>query len=87
MTRWDKPAFTQVWRGQFAGHSVRTERYRYTEWNDGKQGAQLYDYEADPDESLNLVNDPKHAKTVDELRALVKKNWTVEFRPNAVLAQ
>jgi len=25
---WDKTAFTQVWRGGFSGHSVRTERWR-----------------------------------------------------------
>ena len=27
---------------------IGTERYRYTEWDGGKQGAQLYDYAADP---------------------------------------
>lgn len=33
----DRPAFTQVWRGGFPGHSVRTERWRYTEWDNGKK--------------------------------------------------
>jgi iduronate 2-sulfatase len=37
--KWDRPAFTQVWRGTFPGHSVRTERWRYTEWDNGKKGA------------------------------------------------
>ena len=44
---WNKPAFTQVWRGSFAGHSVRTEKWRYTEWDGGKAGVELYDQEAD----------------------------------------
>ncbi len=68
---WDKPAFTQVWRGGFPGHSVRTERWRYTEWDGGKRGAELYDYETDPQEEHNLAGDPKHAHIVAELEALV----------------
>jgi hypothetical protein len=31
-----KLAFTQVWRGGFAGQSVRTGRWGYTEWDHGK---------------------------------------------------
>ncbi|MBI5388530.1 MAG: sulfatase [Verrucomicrobia bacterium] len=78
---WDKPAFTQVWRGRFAGHSVRTERWRYTEWDDGNKGKQLYDYSTDPGEERNLANDPQHAQTLAELKALVQKNWTLSYRP------
>ena len=78
---WDKPAFTQVWRGSFAGHSVRTERYRYTEWDGGKQGAELYDYDTDSQETKNLVNDSAHAADVAKLKELVKKNWENEFKP------
>ncbi len=78
---WTKPAFTQVWRGGFAGHSVRTERWRYTEWDDGKQGVELYDHEPDPKEFKNLAEEPKHAETVKELKALVAKNWAEPFRP------
>lgn len=72
---WNRPAFTQVQRGAFPGYSVRTERWRYIEWDDAKQGAQLYDENADPHELHNLVDDPKHAATLAELKALVRKNW------------
>lgn len=78
---WNRPAFTQVWRGNFAGHSVRTERYRYTEWDDGKQGVELYDYLTDPEELQNLALDPQHAKTLDELKLFIRKNWEHEYKP------
>ncbi len=68
---WSKPAITQVTRGKVMGYSLRTERYRYTEWEGGKQGVQLYDYQADPHEMKNVAEDPKYAGTVKELRALM----------------
>ena len=74
---WSRPAFTQVQRGGFPGHSVRTERWRYTEWDGGAKGAQLYDHAVDPRELTNVASDPKHAAALAELRALVKKNWPV----------
>ena len=54
------------------GKSVRTERWRYTEWDGGKQGVELYDHENDPGECTNLAGDPAHARTVQELRPLLK---------------
>jgi arylsulfatase A-like enzyme len=47
---------------------VRTERWRYTEWDGGRAGAELYDQQADPHEYHNLAGDPKHAAIVAELR-------------------
>lgn len=78
---WDKPAFTQVWRRSFPGYTVRTERWRYTEWDEGREGAELYDYQNDPGELVNLAADPRHAATVAELQALVRKNWSAPYRP------
>ncbi|MGH9799380.1 MAG: sulfatase/phosphatase domain-containing protein, partial [Blastocatellia bacterium] len=49
------------------------ERWRYTEWDDGKKGAELYDETNDPREMNNLANDSKHAKTVAEMKQLLKK--------------
>jgi iduronate 2-sulfatase len=72
---WSHAAYTQVQRGNFPGYSVRTERWRYTEWDDGAKGRELYDHETDPKELHNLADDPKAASTLVELQALVKKNW------------
>jgi uncharacterized sulfatase len=66
-------AFTQVKRGQIMGRTVRTERWRYTEWDDGKAGVELYDHDADPQETKNLADDPKLAETVKQLRDLLHK--------------
>jgi uncharacterized sulfatase len=71
---WAKPAYTQVTRGkQVMGRTVRTERWRYTEWDDGKQGAQLYDHDTDPQEYKNLANDPKYADTVKMMQRLLRE--------------
>jgi iduronate 2-sulfatase len=69
---WQRPAFTQVQRGSFPGHSVRTERWRYTEWDYAKKGAELYDHDADPHEQQNLIADPRYAQVVTEMKALLK---------------
>jgi uncharacterized sulfatase len=73
---WDRPAFTQVTRGaagdRFMSYSVRTETWRYIEWDDGKRGVQLYNEIDDPGEMRNLAADPKHAKVVAEMRDLLQ---------------
>ncbi len=73
---WSKPAYTQVRRGGrmggFVGRSVRTERWRYTEWDEGKRGAELYDCEKDAREHRNLAKDPDHAETVQRMQKLLR---------------
>jgi uncharacterized sulfatase len=62
---WDKPAITQVRRanpgGAVMGYSIRTERYRYTQWGDGREGEELYDYRTDRRELRNLASDDRMA--------------------------
>jgi uncharacterized sulfatase len=67
----DAPAFTQVTHGQVMGRSVRTQRWRYTEWDGGAKGVELYDHDADPKEYKNFATDPAHAETVAELKKLL----------------
>ncbi len=70
---WQRPAFTQVQRGGFPGHSVRTERWRYTDWAYGAKGAELYDQQQDPHELHNLADDPSLAPVVAEMKGLLKR--------------
>lgn len=61
---WKVAVFSQLRRGRTDGYSVRTGRYRYTEWgNNGEQGIELYDYNTHPDEAVNIANRSKNAVT------------------------
>lgn len=86
---WSKPAYTQIDKRAFPGkwdtsikaafgRSVRTERWRYTEWDEGKEGVELYDYDKDPNEFTNLANDPKYAAEVRAMAALLRKSYKAE---------
>jgi uncharacterized sulfatase len=68
---WDRPAFTMVAREEWLGRSVRTERWCYTEWDERRYGAELYDLQADPRESKNLVKAPEYAGVIAPLKAML----------------
>ena len=60
------------------GHTMRTERYRLTEWApDGKdfREYELYDYQTDPQGNLNLAGDLKHAGKLKELTEIMHAGW------------
>ncbi|MEO7412456.1 MAG: sulfatase [Opitutaceae bacterium] len=71
---WSGQAFSQVLRPNdghpVMGRSVRTERWRYTEWDNGRAGVELYDHDHDPHEFNNLARDPAQQTTRANLRAL-----------------
>ena len=69
---WKEAAFTQLVRGPVEGRSVRTERWRYIEWDRGQKGAELYDHETDPREYTNVASDPAHGQLIARLRALLR---------------
>jgi iduronate 2-sulfatase len=76
---WNRPAYSQVERRvgrgpdarRIMGYSVRTERWRYTEWDDGELGVELYDHEKDPKEHTNLAQDDARADVVAEMKKLL----------------
>jgi uncharacterized sulfatase len=66
-------AFTQVKRAQFHGYALRTDRWRYMLWADGKEGEQLFDLEVDRQETKNLAARAELADVVKELGERVRK--------------
>jgi arylsulfatase A-like enzyme len=62
-------AFTQYG----TGYSIRTPRFRYTEWGEnGAGGNELYDHVSDPDEMVNIAKIAK-PDVVAELSKLLRK--------------
>ncbi|MCZ6890556.1 MAG: sulfatase [Gammaproteobacteria bacterium] len=77
---WKRGAFSMVMRGDIPGRSVRTERYRYSEW--GEEGpAELYDLAVDPGEFENRAGDEAFANEQDRLRKLLHAGWTAALPP------
>ena len=76
---WKTAAFSQYPRGKLMGYSMRTARWRYTEWTDRrarKVGArELYDHDAGPVADVNLAERPEHKATVARLSAMAKAGW------------
>ena len=62
------------------GYSLRTERWRYTEWDGGTRGTELYDAEADPGELTNLAGRPAHRDTVADLQRRLRQIVTDHAR-------
>ena len=65
---WNKPAITSLAPNRV---SVRTERWRYTRYQDGEE---LYDHSNDPREWTNLAGTPEHAETRERLAGLLPGN-------------
>jgi iduronate 2-sulfatase len=70
---WSNPAYTVCRNGPAIGQSVRTERWRYSEFTGGSGGAVLFDHDSDPHEMTNLANDPKYKDTVAEMKRLLAR--------------
>jgi len=81
---WNHPAFT-TWSEDgktFHGVAVRNERWRYAEFGlDARNGAMLFDQQADPHELKNLGDDPKCADVRKELSALVRSYAGARAKP------
>ncbi len=73
VARAEDPQANHAKINDFLGRSLRTDRWRYTEWDNGQRGIELYDHENDPHEWHNLADDPASAETRQRLRELLAK--------------
>ena len=69
---WKNAVFSRYYNGD----SVKTDRYRYTEWRgkDGKTYARmLYDHKSDPYENVNISELPQNKEIVEELSRMLEE--------------
>jgi arylsulfatase A-like enzyme len=85
---WKTAAFTQflregIWIApdgvEYMGYSVRTDRYRYTEWLNWETkelaATELYDHQRDPLETRNVADKPDYADARVEMAAVLDAGW------------
>jgi len=61
----------------YAGITTIRDHWFYTEWindNDSSYARMLYDHRIDPDENLNISEDPIHKETIDNLSAEMRRS-------------
>lgn len=76
---WKTAAFSQYPRGKVMGYTMRTDRWRYTEWQERATGEvmarELYDQNTDPQENKNVAAAEDMKSTVAQLAAKLKANY------------
>jgi len=76
---WKAAAFSQYPRGDVMGYTMRTSKFRYTEWRDRESGelraTELYDHRSDSQENANVAARPEHAETVASLARQMARGW------------
>ncbi|HUG18677.1 MAG TPA: sulfatase [Planctomycetaceae bacterium] len=71
-----------------SGYSIRTSRYRYTEWGEeASQGAELYDRSTDPEELVNLIDKRGQENTIEKLSTQLRQRITEGQQPPAGVRQ
>ena len=70
---WKTAVFSQLKRGVIDGVSIRTERYRYTEWEN--RVPRLYDHNTDPDGTFNIARFPKNKEIIADLSEQLHAGW------------
>ncbi len=77
--KWKSAAFSQYLHDQHMGHSIRTEQYRFTHWVDQTtgelKGVELYDYQSDLNEEINLAGCTSYDSIARELEQILNKGW------------
>ena len=86
---WKRAAFSQYPReipgvGAGMGYSIRTRRFRYTEWRAADSpyaSSELYDYQEDPLETRNIAGRPENVSLVNGLQGMLREGWRASLPP------
>ena len=86
---WKRAVFSQHPRdipgvGPGMGYSMRTSRYRYTEWSGLDSPyitSELYDYRDSPHELRNIANKPENVSLVNGLSQMLREGWGGSLPP------
>lgn len=70
-TDWTKDCAFTISRS--GGESLRTERFRFTQWGFGESGFELYDLKKDPAEFTNHAKNPDYESILQQMRSRLEK--------------
>ena len=77
LTQTPRPNYPRGKLPKVMGYSIRTERFRYTEWRDFAtrevKARELYDHQDDPGETRNVISRDLHADSVPRLSNLLEE--------------
>ena len=86
LTQTPRPNYLRGRMPEIMGYSIRSDRFRYTEWRDFTtarvQARELYDHDNDPLETTNVAGHPDHNTTVVELAKRLEQTLNNE-KPQA----
>ncbi|VGO23156.1 sulfatase [Pontiella sulfatireligans] len=72
---WKKAAFSQYPRGGGMGHTIRSGKWRYTEWKNSKgkvTARELYDHSESDIATVNLADHPEYKNVAKKMAAILK---------------
>jgi iduronate 2-sulfatase len=85
---WKKAAFSQflregIWIApdgiEYMGYSIRTEKYRYTEWVNWESkelaAIELYNHTIDTNDNTNIAGNEENKAIIKELSEKLKMGW------------
>lgn len=80
-TQHPRPAYYKG-KPEAMGYSVRTERYRYTEWRSWKNGKiivrELYDHQHDPHENRNIIATAPDSAAIKQAVELLRNRFSLK---------
>ena len=91
---WKNNVFSQYPRERFMGCSMRTDKYRYTEWVgfdrkigkpiwDDLHGVELYDHVKDPQENVNYADNSQYKELAKLLSEQLHAGWRAVIQHDA----